>query len=399
MSGGSVGEAHPAPQPSPDRVGAVIAAAGAGSRLTGATPKPFIQLGGSSILERTLAVFEGCRAVDDVAVVVAPEFVRTVQAMRCRKMIAVVPGGRTRRDSVAAGLEALGDVGWVLVHDGVRPFVTPELIARVLEGAKATGAATAGLPVTDTLKHVAADRVTRTVDRTALWAIQTPQAFRAALIREAHAVVPDSAQVTDDAELVERIGHEVAVVVGDPLNVKITMPHDLDVARRLVEATEVPPVRVGIGYDIHRLVPDRALVLGGITIPHPRGLAGHSDADVLTHAIMDALLGAAGERDIGHHFPPDDPAYRGASSMHLLRAVADHLGASGWAVANVDAVVIAQSPRLSPHIVAMRERLAAALSVTPGQVGIKATTGEGLDAVGRSEAIAAHAVAVLRKTA
>jgi 2-C-methyl-D-erythritol 2,4-cyclodiphosphate synthase len=154
---------------------------------------------------------------------------------------------------------------------------------------------------------------------------------------------------------------------------------------------------VGIGYDIHRVAPDRALVLGGVTIPHSRGLAGHSDADVLTHAIMDALLGAAGDRDIGHHFPPEDPAYRGASSVNLLRAVAERLGASGWVVANVDAVVIAQSPRLAPHIAAMRERLADVLSVAPGQIGIKATTGEGLDAVGRSEAIAAHAVAVLRK--
>jgi 2-C-methyl-D-erythritol 4-phosphate cytidylyltransferase/2-C-methyl-D-erythritol 2,4-cyclodiphosphate synthase len=392
-----VGDPRPAPQPGSDRVGAVIAAAGAGSRLAGATPKPFIRLGRSSILERTLAVFERCQAVDDVAVVVAPQFVGAVQALRCAKTVAVVPGGRTRRDSVAAGLEALRHVGWVLVHDGVRPFVTPELISRVLEAAKTTGAATAGLPVTDTLKHVAADRVTRTVDRTALWAIQTPQAFRADLIREAHAAVPGSAQVTDDAELVERMGREVAVVAGDPLNVKITTPHDLEMARRLVEATEVPPLRVGIGYDIHRVAPDRALVLGGVTIPHSRGLAGHSDADVLTHAIMDALLGAAGDRDIGHHFPPEDPAYRGASSVNLLRAVAERLGASGWVVANVDAVVIAQSPRLAPHIAAMRERLADVLSVAPGQIGIKATTGEGLDAVGRGEAIAAHAVAVLRK--
>jgi 2-C-methyl-D-erythritol 4-phosphate cytidylyltransferase/2-C-methyl-D-erythritol 2,4-cyclodiphosphate synthase len=394
-----VGDVRPDSRPSADRVGAVIAAAGAGSRLAGTAPKPFIRLGGSSILERTLAVFERCEVVEDLVVVVAPEFVPAVRAARTAKTIAVVPGGRTRRASVASGLEALRHVGWVLIHDGVRPFVTPELITRVLEAAKATGAATAGLPVTDTLKHAVAGRVTRTVDRTALWAIQTPQAFRADLIRRAHAAVPHAEPVTDDAELVERIGGEVAVVPGDPLNVKITLPQDLEVARRLAQAAEAPPVRVGVGYDIHRLVPDRALVLGGVEIPHPRGLAGHSDADVLTHAIMDALLGAAGERDIGHHFPPDDPAYRGASSVHLLRAVAERLRASGWAVTNVDAVVMAQAPRLAPHVGAMRERLAAALAVSPEQIGIKATTAEGLDAVGRAEALAAHAVAVLTRVA
>jgi 2-C-methyl-D-erythritol 2,4-cyclodiphosphate synthase len=204
--------------------------------------------------------------------------------------------------------------------------------------------------------------------------------------------------VTDDAELVERLGGQVVVVPGDPANTKITTPDDLELARHRVAASQAGMMRIGIGYDVHRLVPDRRLVLGGVVIPHPRGLEGHSDADVLAHAIMDALLGAAGERDIGHHFPPDDPEFAGADSLKLLAAVVERLSGTGWAVANVDAVVVAESPRLSPYIEAMRARLAGALGVTRGEVGVKATTGEGLGAVGRGEGMAAQAVVLLRRT-
>ncbi|MDR7417696.1 MAG: 2-C-methyl-D-erythritol 4-phosphate cytidylyltransferase [Armatimonadota bacterium] len=378
---------------------AVIVAAGAGTRLPAAVPKPFLMLGNRTVLDRTIEVFQCCEAVERVVVVVAPAHVAEVRSRATGKVAAVVAGGGTRRASVAAGLAATADAEWVVVHDGVRPFVTPALIARVLQAARRSGAATAGLPVTETIKDVVGDRVCRTIDRSRLWAVQTPQAFRADVLRDAHAEVGADEPVTDDAELVERLGREVLVVPGEPRNVKITTPHDLEAARHRVYAEEGGLIRVGMGYDVHRFVPDRALVLGGVTIPHDRGLDGHSDADVLAHAVMDALLGAAGERDIGSHFPPDDPAFRNADSLRLLAVVRDRVRAGGWLPVNVDVVVIAEGPRLAPHMDAMRARLAAALEVQPGQIGVKATTGEGLGALGRGDGIAAHAVVLLRRSA
>ncbi len=385
----------------PVRAGAVVVAAGAGTRLPGPLRKPFLPLGDQLMVERALAAFTACDRVTTVVVAVAGEDVERARA-RLRpapgggKVAAVVPGGATRRASVAAALAALSDSGWVVVHDGARPFVSPALIARVLDAAQATGAATAALPVTDTLKSVDGDRVHRTVDRGGLYAVQTPQAFRADLLREAHRRVPADDAVTDDAELVERIGGAVAVVAGDPANVKITTPEEYALARRQVEVM-AGAARVGVGYDVHRLVPDRPLVLGGVRVPSPRGLTGHSDADALTHAVMDALLGAAGLPDIGQQFPPGDPAYRDADSVGLLASVAARLRSAGWAVLNVDAVVCAEAPRLAPFVAAMRGRLAEALGVPTEAVGIKATTAEGIGAIGRGDGIAAQAVALLRR--
>ncbi len=383
-------------------VGAVIVAAGSGMRLPGPTPKPFLPLGDGTVLDRALAAFEQSSIIDQVAVVVGAAHVEDLRAHLRGKVVSVVAGGDQRRASVAAGLEALPDVAWVVVHDGVRPFVSQGLIERVLNAAQRCGAATAALPVTDTLKDVTEDRVQRTVDRAGLYAVQTPQAFRAVLLRDAHRRVPAVEPVTDDAELVERLGEPVAVVPGEAANIKITTSADLELARLYDAARRDVPgpggaVRIGVGYDVHRLVPDRPLVLGGVTIPHPRGLAGHSDADALAHAITDAVLGAAGQHDIGHCFPPDDPAFRGADSLVLLRSVADRLRAEGWSVVNVDAVVLAEAPRLAPFVEAMMERLAGALGVHPGQVGIKATTLEGLGPIGRGEGIAAQAVALVRR--
>jgi 2-C-methyl-D-erythritol 4-phosphate cytidylyltransferase/2-C-methyl-D-erythritol 2,4-cyclodiphosphate synthase len=382
-----------------DMTGAVIVAAGAGARLPGAIPKPFLMLGGRTVLDRTIDVFQRCDAVSRIVVVVAPAHVEAAGPLASGKVTAVVAGGAARRASVAAGLAALPDAEWIVVHDGVRPFASGTLIERVLQAARRTGAATAGLPVTDTLKHVDGHRVLRTISRATLWAVQTPQAFRASLLRDAHARVPAAEPVTDDAELVERVGGEVLVVPGDAGNVKITTAEDLRTARQRVHAEEGGALRVGIGYDVHRLVRDRPLILGGVTIPHDCGLDGHSDADVLTHAVMDALLGAAGERDIGHHFPPDDPAFAGAASTRLLAVVGGRLRAAGWVPANVDAVVIAEAPRLAPHVDAMRTNLASALGVAADQIGVKATTGEGLGAIGRGDGVAAHAVVLLRRTA
>jgi 2-C-methyl-D-erythritol 4-phosphate cytidylyltransferase/2-C-methyl-D-erythritol 2,4-cyclodiphosphate synthase len=249
--------------------------------------------------------------------------------------------------------------------------------------------------MTDTLKEADGGCVLRTLDRSRVWAAQTPQAFRCSLLREAHARVPDDASVTDDAQLVERIGATVAIVPGEAGNVKITTPADLAAARRRIDGGG--DLRVGVGYDVHRLVPDRALLLGGVRIEHPRGLDGHSDADVLVHAVADALLGAAGHRDIGHQFPPSDAAYRNADSIALLRRAVAMLRADGWAVVNVDASVLAEAPRLAPFIPTMRDRLAEALDVASSRVAVKATTGEGLGPIGRGEGIAAHAVAMIRR--
>jgi 2-C-methyl-D-erythritol 4-phosphate cytidylyltransferase/2-C-methyl-D-erythritol 2,4-cyclodiphosphate synthase len=384
----------------PARATAIVPAAGAGTRLPGPVGKPFLPLGDEPILTRTIGALSACDRVTAVVVAVAAAHVERARALLATpvgtKVTAVVPGGATRRASVAAGLAAIRDGDWVVVHDGVRPFVSPDLVARVLDAAGATGAATAALPVTDTVKAVDGDRVQRTVDRQGLYTVQTPQAFRADLLRDAHGRVPAEAPVTDDAELVERMGGTVAVVTGDPANIKITTPEDYALTRARLEAG-AGPARVGVGYDVHRLVPGRPLVLGGVRVPSPRGLLGHSDADALTHAVMDALLGAAGLPDIGHLFPPEDPAYRDADSMALLASVAARLREAGWTVLNIDAVVCAEAPRLAPFVAAIRARLADALAVPIEAIGVKATTAEGLGAVGRGDGISAQAVALLRR--
>ncbi len=377
--------------------GAVIVAAGSGTRLPGPVPKPLLRLGPTTILERTLQVFERCPAVDRIVVVVGADHVTSLSGRLVGKVVAVVPGAHERRGSVAAGLEALPEAKWLVVHDGVRPFVTQALIERVLEAAMRWGAATAGIPVVDTLKEVDQNLVLRTVDRAGLCAVQTPQAFAAGLLREAHLRAPRTVPATDDTGLIEAMGEPVAVIPGDPANIKITTEADLELARLRVADEAGFGLRVGTGHDLHRLVPDRALVLGGVRVPHPRGLAGHSDADVLTHAVMDALLGAAGKRDIGHHFPPGDPAFRDADSVGLAASVAGMLRAAGWSIVNVDAVVLAEAPHLAPYIEAMRARLAGAMGIEPDQIGIKASTAEGMGPVGRGEGIEAHAVALLRK--
>jgi len=378
----------------------IVVAAGRGARLPGEVAKPYQILAGHWVLEHAIAPFEASPHISDIVVVVAADCVAAARARLGGKVGAVVSGGAERRDSVAAGLRAL-DVrapdqpAWVLVHDGVRPFVSDGLIERVLAAAVRDGAAIPAVPIADTLKEADGARVLRTLDRSHVWAAQTPQAFRCGLLREAHATVPRDAAVTDDAQLVERIGATVTLVAGDADNVKITTPADLAAARRRIDGDG--ELRVGVGYDVHRLVPDRALLLGGVAIEHPRGLDGHSDADVLVHAIADALLGAAGQRDIGHQFPPSDAAYRNADSVALLRHAVAMLRADGWAIVNVDATVLAETPRLSPFIATMRARLADALGVASGRVAVKATTGEGLGPIGRGEGIAAHAVAMIRR--
>jgi len=345
-----------------------------------------------------MEVFRTHPAITEIILVVAAD-----EMERARRLIAggpsritekVVMGGAERRDSVWQGLqEVAAGTDIVLIHDAARPFLSHPEIDRCLDAVRRYGAAVVGRPVADTLKRAGPDgQVAATVERTAIWGAQTPQGFRLGVLWPAYQrAIAENWPATDDAAVVERAGHRVQLVEGDAMNFKITRPEDLALAQRLIGGMP----RVGIGYDVHRLVPDRALVLGGVTIPHTLGLLGHSDADVLIHAIMDALLGAAGLGDIGQHFPDTDAQYRGISSLILLEAVASKLQAAGFAPVNIDAVVVAEAPKLAPHLAEMRARMAAALGMTPAQISVKATTSEGLGFVGAGAGIAAHATACI----
>ena len=397
--------------PPPERVAAVVVAAGRGQRLA-APDKVLLPLAGQPMLAWSLAAIAATPQIGTVVVVAGEHTIASVEALieerAFQKVVAVVPGGERRQDSVAAGLAALPDqTEVVLIHDGARPLADADLFRRCAEAAAATGAVIAAMPVADTLKRVAgADRVIAgTVDRSGLWAAQTPQAFRLDVLRRAFASNA-GADVTDEALLCEAAGIPVQVVPSSSANLKVTHPEDVAVAEALLRArtplqeiaplpASPPPFRTGIGYDIHRFAPGRRLVLGGVEIPHELGLDGHSDADVLLHAIADAILGAAALGDIGQHFPPGDARFRDADSQDLLRESVRLARAAGWAPANIDATLLAEAPRIGPHVPLMRERIASCLGLGPDAVGVKATTNETLGAIGRREGIAALAVATL----
>jgi 2-C-methyl-D-erythritol 4-phosphate cytidylyltransferase/2-C-methyl-D-erythritol 2,4-cyclodiphosphate synthase len=315
----------------------------------------------------------------------------------------IVAGGAARQDSVRAGLAEINpSCGFVLVHDAARPFLSADLIRRCLVGAAQHGAILAATPATDTVKDVGREgEVTATLDRRRLWLAQTPQVFRRQLLLDAHEQAAAASFIgTDDASLVEHMGRRVHVVLGDVDNIKITWPEDLTRAERYLSTSQHTAgrdmtLRTGIGYDAHAFQEGRTLVLGGVKFLGETGLAGHSDADVLCHAICDAVLGAAGAGDIGLHFPDSDPQYSGVSSLSLLARVAEIIASAGWSVQNVDAVVIAETPRIAPRVEEMRRALAGALGVETGKVSLKGTTTEGLGFTGRREGIASQAVALL----
>ncbi len=300
----------------------------------------------------------------------------------------LVEGGETRAATVARCVERLArGVTHVVVHDGARPFATPDLIARVMAAGEADGAACAALPVVDALHRSDAEgRIVASPAREGLWRAQTPQAFRRDLLESAHR---RGAAAADDATLVAASGWPVRLVRGEEANVKLTFPEDLR------PAGAGTATAVGFGADVHRLVEGRPLVLGGVRIPWERGLLGHSDADVLCHALADAVLGAAGLGDIGQHFPPDDPAYAGADSLELLRRCRELAYEAGWRPLQADCLITAQRPRLAPHVSAMRQALAGVLGTPVARVNVKAGTAEGLGALGREEGIAAQAVVLL----
>ncbi len=361
-------------------------------------PKQLMLLGGRAVVARAIAAVGRARQVGVVIVCCPPgmeeEFTRIAEGVALGNPVEVVPGGATRQQSVLAGLRRARELGaeWVVVHDGARPLASSGLVERVLAAARTTGAAVAGMGMVETVKEVEGEFVVRTLDRTRLVSVQTPQAFRLGLVLEAlERVEQEGVVVTDEAAAVERIGGKVRVVEGERSNIKLTTPEDMALARAVMGLG----VRVGVGLDAHRFAPGRVLVLGGVEVEWDMGLEGHSDADVLTHAVMDGLLGAAGLGDIGAMFPPGDPEWKDATSTEMLRLVCRRLEEEGFEPLQVSAVVIAQAPRLKPYIEKMRLRLAEAMGIDPGAVNVAATTTEGMGFTGRGEGIAAMATAVV----
>jgi len=397
----------------PPRLGVVVVGAGSGTRL-GGVDKAFLDVAGEPMLAHSVAVFESLEVVAAIVLVVAPSRVGeandVVRRHGWRKVVAVVAGGSSRQASVQNGLGALPEVPLVAVHDSARPLVTGQVILAGVEAATRHGAAVAAIPVRDTLKRVGPDgeTVTGTVDRTNLWAAQTPQVFRTERLQAAYAVVGDqAADYTDDAGIVEAAGYPVAVFGGTQALVKVTHPDDLEVVESLIalrgagarsntDATAQAALRVGIGYDIHRLEAGYPLVLGGVVVPHDVGCVGYSDGDALAHAVIDALLGACSLGDIGTHFPPGDARFRGADSIGLMRTAVAHLASAGFTPASVDATIVLERPRLAPYIRGITARLADGLGIGADAVSVKAKTNEGVDAVGRGKAVAVHAVATVR---
>lgn len=379
-------------------VSAIIAAGGRGTRFGGDAPKQVLSLAGRPILQRSVEAFSRSSRISEVIVALPdelaadpPDYLRDAGPR-----VRVVAGGARRQDSVARAFAvASPEVDLVVIHDAARPLVTDALIARTIDAAGAAGAAIAALQATDTVKRGSAEgRIIGTLDRREVFLAQTPQAFQVDVLRAALSRAASATPATDEAMLAEQAGYAVMLVEGDRRNLKITTQDDFDMAERLLGATS-RRVRVGHGYDLHRLVSGRPLVLGGVTVPFDLGLDGHSDADVVAHAVTDAVLGAAGLGDIGRLFPDSDPTWKGADSIGLLAQAASVVRTAGYTVGNVDVTVIAERPKLLPHVVAMREHLARALGVDIACVSVKGKTNERVDSMGRGESIAAHAVALL----
>lgn len=388
------------------KIAALICAAGVGRRMGGDRPKQYMMLAGAPMLVQTARALARVSRIDEIFVVVSPDDPYIDQASRAFPANTTVlrAGGAERADSVYGGLIASGlsRDDWVLVHDAARPCVRAAEIGRLLDEVLADDAVAGGLlavPMADTVKRAGANRrVIETVPREALWRAATPQLFRVKDLRRA--LEGDRAGITDEASAVERLGLPVKVVAGRPTNIKVTNPGDEKIAELLLEDESMPsmvPFRVGQGYDSHRLVEGRPLIIGGVTIPFEKGLDGHSDADVLLHAVTDAVLGAAALGDIGKHFPPSDPKWKGADSRKLLEAVMALAKEKGWVVVNLDATVVAERPKLGPHMAVICANIAESLGVPLDAVNVKAKTNEKMDAVGREEGMMAHAVVLMTR--
>jgi 2-C-methyl-D-erythritol 4-phosphate cytidylyltransferase/2-C-methyl-D-erythritol 2,4-cyclodiphosphate synthase len=382
-------------------VAAVVVAAGRGLRAGGEIPKQYRSLSGAPVIRQSLAMFVDHAEVGLVQAVIHPDDAELcANAATGMQLLAPVFGGKTRQDSVRAGLEALAayQPSIVLVHDAARPFASAQLVSRAIAAATRDGAAIPGLAVTDTVKTINAEgQVAETLDRTRLRTIQTPQAFRFADLLNAHRKADAAGRhdFTDDAALTEWAGMPVSVFEGESGNIKLTTPDDF--AR--MEAKDLAArgdVRTGTGYDVHVFGEGDHVTLGGVRIPFGRGLSGHSDADVALHALVDAILGALADGDIGAHFPPSDPQWRGASSDRFLAFAVERVRARGGRIAHLDITIVCEAPRIGPHRDAMRARIAEIAGVTPDRVAVKATTSEQLGFTGRGEGMVAFATATVR---
>jgi len=387
------------------RIAAVVVAAGRGTRarLEGISAKQYAPLGGVPVLRRTLEALARSGSIAMLQVVVhaddRSDYAQTIAGFT-GPLLEPVMGGPTRQASVLAGLEALAAYrpDGVLIHDAARPFVDGDVIARVVQALQRHDGAIPALALADTLKQADADgRIAATVPRANLWRAQTPQGFRFAEILAAHraAATAGEHELTDDAAVAERSGLRVALVEGSVRNVKLTTLEDYMEAERDLKGAQMPDVRTGTGFDVHRFAEGDHVWLGGVRIAHTHRLEGHSDADVALHAITDAILGAIGDGDIGQHFPPSDPRWRGAASRIFLEDAARRVRALGGRIANVDLTLLCEAPKIGPHREPMRVAIAAILGIETSRIGVKATTTEGLGFTGRREGIAAMATATV----
>jgi 2-C-methyl-D-erythritol 4-phosphate cytidylyltransferase / 2-C-methyl-D-erythritol 2,4-cyclodiphosphate synthase len=380
-------------------VAALVVAGGRGLRAGGQMPKQYRALGGIPIIRPSLECFLGHPGIGFVQTVIHPEdAAHYTDAVAGLNLAPPVHGGATRQASVRAGLEALEARGpkFVLIHDAARPYLTAELVSRAITAARETGAAIPGLPVTDTVKSIdATGRITATLDRTALRSVQTPQAFDFVTLLDAHrrAAAAGRDDFSDDAALAEWAGLAVHIFPGEAGNMKFTTEDDF---ARAVAQSALSDIRTGNGYDVHAFGPGDHVMLGGVRIAHSHGLSGHSDADVGLHALVDAILGALADGDIGSHFPPSDPQWRGASSDRFLAYAVERVRAHGGMVAHLDLTIVCEAPKIGPHRDAMRARIAEISGLTIDRVGVKATTSEQLGFTGRREGIAALATATVR---
>lgn len=393
-------------------VAALIVAAGRGSRATGATgglAKQYALIGGQTVLTRTMEALAGHHAVDRVCVVIHPDdqaafdaSVKQLPASMRAKLDPPVIGGATRQQSVRLGLQALVSLppSHVLIHDAARPFVDAAIISRVIDALRTAPGAIAATPVADTLKKANdAGTIEATVDRAQVWRAQTPQGFAFSVILPAHESAAQQGldSFTDDAAIAEWAGLTVALIEGSEANTKITTAEDINMAElRLNRQNSAFETRTGTGFDVHRFTEGDHVWLCGIKVPHTHKLEGHSDADVALHALTDALLGAIGDGDIGQHFPPSDPQWKGAASHLFLADACRRTTERGGVIVNVDITLLAEAPRIGPHREAMQRAIADVLKIDTSRIGIKATTTEGLGFVGRREGIAAMASATVR---
>ena len=398
------------PRTNSQSLGVIIVAAGSSTRMGGGD-KQFADLNGEPVLGHSLRVFARCRHVAGIALVLSSDNLdrgrRLVSDAGLDDLVICVQGGERRQDSALIGLEALkssvAETEFIAVHDGARPFVDDSMIERGLATARVTGAAAAGVAVKDTIKACGSNRVvTKTLDRRGLWAIQTPQIFRTGVLSAAYETVTD--EVTDDAAMVELGGGLVAVFDGHPENIKITTPDDLLVARLIASRRQgVEPStgeqRCGTGFDGHRLVSDGPLRLGGVDVPFDRHLEGHSDGDVLLHALSSSVLGAASLGDLGSVFPSSDQQLAGIDSGVILARCVEMARSGGWAVTHLDATIVAQRPKLAGHLRDMAMQIATTVNIPLTSVNIKVTSTDGVGAIGAGEGIAAQAIATLSRRA